>query len=159
MSPLELLPELCEGCSESNASYFIMLAHVRGGCWWCGSRDWTFPPNIPLDAAAVWQMAAEGQSDKLASDMEVYINEGCLIESLHTGKMAPTDIHQCLLNISGDQIVDVSTVRWLLVCFKWNSSGNIELWRLFPIKIKFHTTVQYPYFNNQVLKFLHIGNN
>jgi len=30
-------------CSESNASYFMMLAHdVRGGCWWCGSRGWTF---------------------------------------------------------------------------------------------------------------------
>ena len=29
-----------EDCSESNASYFIMLAHnVRGGCWWYGSID------------------------------------------------------------------------------------------------------------------------
>jgi len=34
-----------KGCSESNAFYFIMLAHeVRGGCWWEGSRDWTFLP-------------------------------------------------------------------------------------------------------------------
>jgi len=29
----------------SNASYFIMLAHdIRDGCWWYGSRSWTFPP-------------------------------------------------------------------------------------------------------------------
>ena len=34
---------VCEDCSKSNASYFIMLAQkVRGGCWWYGSRDWTF---------------------------------------------------------------------------------------------------------------------
>ena len=33
------------GCSESNASYFILLAHnVRGRCWWGGNRGWTFPP-------------------------------------------------------------------------------------------------------------------
>lgn len=31
------------GCSESNASYFILLAHnVRGGRWWYGCRGWTF---------------------------------------------------------------------------------------------------------------------
>lgn len=30
-----------------------------------------FPTNIPLYCVAVWQMAAEGQTDKIASDMEV----------------------------------------------------------------------------------------
>ena len=34
-----------DGCSESNASYFIMLVHnVSSGCWWYDSREWTFPP-------------------------------------------------------------------------------------------------------------------
>ena len=34
-----------KGCSESNASYFIKLTHdIGGGCWWYGSRGWTFPP-------------------------------------------------------------------------------------------------------------------
>ena len=34
-----------EGCSKSNASYFVMLAHsIRRGGWWYGSRGWTFPP-------------------------------------------------------------------------------------------------------------------
>ena len=33
------------GCSESNAFYFMMLAHhVRGWCWWYFSRSWTSPP-------------------------------------------------------------------------------------------------------------------
>jgi len=31
--------QMYDGCSESNASYSITLAHdVRGGCWWYGSR-------------------------------------------------------------------------------------------------------------------------
>ena len=34
-----------EGCSETNASYFVILAHnFRGGCWWYGSRDWMLLP-------------------------------------------------------------------------------------------------------------------
>ena len=36
---------LYEGCSDSNVSYVIKLAHdVRGRCWWYGNRGWTFPP-------------------------------------------------------------------------------------------------------------------
>ena len=32
------------GCSESNASYFIMLTHnIRDECWWYSSRGWIFP--------------------------------------------------------------------------------------------------------------------
>ena len=34
-------------------------------------------------------------------------------------KNAPIDIHQCLLNIYGDQTVDVSTLRRLEVSFQW----------------------------------------
>jgi len=34
-----------EGCAETTASCFIILAHdVRGRYWWYGSRGWTFPP-------------------------------------------------------------------------------------------------------------------
>ena len=37
----------CDGCSKSNASYFITLAHnIRGSCWWNGSRGWTFPATF-----------------------------------------------------------------------------------------------------------------
>ena len=41
---------------------------------------------------------------------------------LHVEEMASTDIHQFFLNISGDQRVDVNTVRRLVVHFS-NSTG------------------------------------
>jgi len=40
---LQVEAEFYESCSESNASYFIILARdIKGGCWWYGSRGWTF---------------------------------------------------------------------------------------------------------------------
>ena len=56
-------------------------------------------------------MAAEGQCDKMASDMEVCLKQRGGTEFLHVEKMAPTDIHRWLLHIYGDETVDVSTVR------------------------------------------------
>ena len=56
-------------------------------------------------------MTAEGQSVKMASDMEVRMKQRCVIEFLHAEKIAPNDIHRRLLNVYGDQTVDVSTVR------------------------------------------------
>jgi len=38
-------------------------------------------------------MAAEEQSDKMASDMEECTNQRCATEFLFEEKMAPTDIH------------------------------------------------------------------
>jgi len=46
---------------------------------------------------AMWQMTAKGQSDKTASDMEVFMKNQYGIEFLHAEKMAPTDIHWHLL--------------------------------------------------------------
>ena len=66
-------------------------------------------------------MAAEGQSDKRVSDMEMHMKQRCVIEFLPEEKMAHSDIHRCLLNVYGDQNVDVSTVRWWVVHF---SSGD-----------------------------------
>ena len=56
-------------------------------------------------------MSAEGQSDKMVSDTGVWMKQRCVAEFLHVEIMAPTDIHQHLLNIYGDQTVDVSTVK------------------------------------------------
>ena len=69
-------------------------------------------------------MAAEGQSDKMVSDMEVSMKQRCVIKFFCVEKMAPIDIHQCLLNVYGDQTVDVSTVRQWVVHF---SSGNSDV--------------------------------
>lgn len=57
-------------------------------------------------------MAAEGQSDDKMSYMEVHMRQRCATEFLHVEKQATTDIHQCFLNVYGDQAADVSTVRW-----------------------------------------------
>ena len=56
-------------------------------------------------------MAAEGQFDKMVSDMEVPMKQRCVIEFLHAETVAHTYIHSCLLNVYGDQAVDVNTVR------------------------------------------------
>ena len=66
-------------------------------------------------------MIAKGQSDKMASDMEVCMKQRCVIEFLHAEKIAPNDIHQRLLNVYRDQTVDVSTVRQWVAHF---SSGD-----------------------------------
>jgi len=82
------------------------------------------PANIPLNFIAVRQMTREGQSDKMASDMEVRMKERRVIEFLHAEKIAPNDIHRRLLNVYGYQTVDVSTVRRWVACF---SSGDSDV--------------------------------
>ena len=51
------------------------------------------PTNIPVHLVADRQMAAEGQSDRMVSNMEVCMEQRCFTEFLHVEKMAPTDIH------------------------------------------------------------------
>jgi len=70
------------------------------------------------------QMTIEGQSDKMASDMEVRMKQRCVIEFLHVEKIAPNDIYRRLLNVYRDQTVDVSTVKLCMVHF---SSGNSDV--------------------------------
>jgi len=50
------------------------------------------------------QMAVEGQPDKMMSDTEAWMKHS----STWKKKTAPTDIHQHLQNIYGDQNMDVS---------------------------------------------------
>ena len=79
------------------------------------------PANIPLNYVAVRQMTAEEQSDKMASDMEVRMKERCVTEFLHAEKFAPNDTHPRLLNVYGDQTVDVSTIEAV--------GGAFQQWR------------------------------
>ena len=51
------------------------------------------PTNIPLQVVVMWQVAAEGQSVKMVSDMEVCMKRRRVTEFFHVEKMAPTDIH------------------------------------------------------------------
>ena len=90
------------------------------------------PTNIPLHFIALWQIAAEEQSDKMTSDMEVHMKQKCVIELLHAEKIAHTDIHQCLLNVYGEQIADVTTVIQWVVHF---NSGNKDSGSLPQVQI------------------------
>ena len=54
---------------------------------------------------------------EVESEMEEPVKQRSVIEK----KMVPIGIHQCFLNSYGDQTVDVSAVRWWVLCF---SSGN-----------------------------------
>ena len=64
-------------------------------------------------------MAAEGQSDKMASNNEARMKHFFP----HVEKRVPSDI-QRLLNIYEDQIMGVSTVMWWVMC---PSSGNSDV--------------------------------
>ena len=62
------------------------------------------------------------QFDKMASDTEVCMKQRCRSEFLHVEKMEHIDICQYLLNVSGDQPVDVNTVRWWVLHFSGSDS-------------------------------------
>ena len=68
-------------------------------------------------------MAAEGQSDKMMPDVKLCMKQRCGTEFIHAEKMASINVHQHLLNISGDQTVDVSTVRLWVVYFSSSNSA------------------------------------
>jgi len=74
----------------------------------------SLPTNIPLHFVTMQQMAEEGVSDKMVSDMEMHVMQRCGTEFLHAEKMAPTVIHWPLLNIYGDQTV--SFQQWQQQC-------------------------------------------
>ena len=80
------------------------------------------PTNIPLYCVAVRQMAAEGQSGKTVFDTEVHMKQRRVTEFLHVGK--EWHPRMCLLNVYGDQTVDVSTVRQWVVRFSSGDSGS-----------------------------------
>ena len=111
-----------KGCSEGNASYFILSVHNnRGGCWCYSRRGWTFTPilhNILFfvtdgSRGAVWQ--------KWHLLFKCLWSKDTSLNSSMWENMAPIDIHWHVLNVYRDQTVDVSTVRQWMVCF---SSGD-----------------------------------
>jgi transposase len=60
----------------------------------------------------------------MESDMVVCMKQRRVIEFLHAENIAPNDIHRRLLNVYGDQTVDVSTVRRWVARF---SSGDSDV--------------------------------
>jgi len=68
----------------------------------------------------------------MVSDKEACMKQRCVTEFLHAEKETiPIDIHCCLLKVYGDQIVDVSTVKWWVVHFNSGGSGSPLLLEIF----------------------------
>jgi len=103
-----------KGCSESNASHFTVCPQYQRQMVVVQQWRVNLPSNILFCFVAVWQMAAEGHSDKIAPDMKVRIKRRCVTEFLQAEVMASMDIPRCLLNVYGDQTLDVSTVSTVL---------------------------------------------
>ena len=76
-------------------------------------------------------MAAEGHSDRMASDVEVHMKQKCVIEFRHAEKNAATDIHWRLLNVDGDHPEAVITTRQWVVHFNSSNSGSPALVPMF----------------------------
>jgi len=112
------------GCSKSNASYFIMLAHnIRGRCWWYGSRSWTFSPIfhfilLPWDR---WQQ--RGRLTKWGLTWKCVWSKGVSLNSSVQKKQHLININWLLLYTDGGQKVYVSTVKQWVVHF---SSGDSD---------------------------------
>ena len=111
-----------DGSYESNASYFMMLAHDIKGAWWrYGSRSWTFPPTsryilLPCDR---WQQS--GRLTKWRLTWKRGWSKSVSLNSSMQKKTASINIHWRVLDVGGDQTADVSTVRRWVVPFsnKW----------------------------------------
>ena len=54
----------------------------------------SLPANIPLGFVAVQQMAVEGLSDGIVSDMEVHMKQSCVTEFLHVEKIVHINNHR-----------------------------------------------------------------
>ena len=75
----------CKGCSENLLFYY-------SGPWrqrqmlvlW--QRRLNLPTIIPLHFVAMWEITANGQSDKMASDMELLMKQRCVTEISLCGK-------------------------------------------------------------------------
>mgnify|MGYP001853049645 CR=1 FL=1 len=108
-------------CSKSNASCFIMSQCQR---WmlmvWQERLNLSI--SILLHVDAVWQMAAEEQSDRMASNMEVCMKQRSIMEFLHLEKKH-THPYSSMLTLCWWRTVDVSTVRWWVLYFSRGKSN------------------------------------
>jgi len=128
----------------------MLLAHsTRGRCWQYDNISWTFLPISYYIFFAIRQMAAEGQSYRIPSVVDVQMKLRCGNEFLHVEKMGSIDIHWHLLNIYGDkthnevvggafqqwQCVIILLYDWLKVCWgtspgkSWAKVEKSSVWR------------------------------
>ena len=78
-----------KGCSESNASCFMMLAHdMRGGYRWYGSRGWTFPPVFLYILLLCDRWQQRGSLTKWYLTWSMYETKGKKCTPLHSLMLA-----------------------------------------------------------------------
>jgi len=75
-------------------------------------------------------MAAEGQSDNMASGMEVHMKKRCATEFLWVEKIAHTGIHRCLLNVYEGQ---TGYVMWVVCLISDDNDSRC------PLLMKMHS--------------------
>ena len=75
MAALKVMPPILWCCP--------VTSEVDFGVW---RHRLNLPTNIPLYVVAMWQMAAEGQSGKIACGMETQMKQRCGMEFLHLKK-------------------------------------------------------------------------
>lgn len=103
-----------KGCSKSNTSCFmIMTGDVRGEF---GGMTAEAEPSCqyPITFCCHGTDDSRG-SDKMASDMNMWMEQQCGTESLHVEQMTPTDVHKHSQNIYGDPTVNMRNGRCLSV--------------------------------------------
>jgi len=100
---------------KSSAFHFTMLAHDIRGKWWYGSRCWTFSPVFHHTLLLWDRWQQRGILTKWWLMWKCVWRKGVSLNFSMLEKNA--DTHQHLLNIYGDQMADVSSVRWWVVCF------------------------------------------
>ena len=100
-------------------------------CWRYGNRRWTLVTVFHY--LSMQQMAAEGQSDKMFSDIDVCMKQRHGTEFLHVGKTAPIDIHQSLLANYGDSGWEQSEVLDCVLQYRqlqqWVISTNADFYK------------------------------
>jgi len=105
-------------CSESNTSYFIMLAYsVKERWWWYGSRGWTFLPTFRYISLLCDRRQQRGSLKKWHLIWKCVQSKDVLLNW-------PFGNHHCLLYIYGNQKVDLKTVRWWVVHFSSDDSNS-----------------------------------
>ena len=67
---------------------FLLCWPMMSEAYLGGMAVGTLPTNVPLHFIAVRQMAVEGQSDQMVSDMEMCMQKKCGIEFLQAEKNA-----------------------------------------------------------------------
>ena len=72
--------------SPSTSFCFLMLVYNIIGNGGSMAVELILPTNIPFHFVAVWQMAAEGHSNKTASGMEVWMRQRSISEFLYAEK-------------------------------------------------------------------------